>query len=267
MTPEDPAAAIPRSGRAARALAPGGPAVVPGPRRAAAGGKTPALAEPPPQPGQVPSSPQQRTAAAGMPSPGGGREDPGTGNRSPSRPARGRPQSPAGAERPSSPVPAGSSPAVTRLAALPPWPAPPAPADVLLQVRLSLPPVPAARPRVSPAEYTRIGGQRVKTRGAHAYNPQDYEDYKRDVGWLFRLARVTRHDSDELGVYGIFHLGLDSGVADGDNLLKAVVDAGNGIGWRDDRQFTEWLARVVRGSGDPHTDLVVYVTGRRDGAA
>ncbi|HTQ93011.1 MAG TPA: RusA family crossover junction endodeoxyribonuclease [Streptosporangiaceae bacterium] len=156
---------------------------------------------------------------------------------------------------------------MTRLATLPPFPTPPAPADVLLQVRLSLPPVSAARPRVSPAEYTRIGGRKIKTRKAHAYNPQDYEDYKRDVGWLFRLARVTRNDTDELGVYGIFHLALDAGVADGDNLLKAVVDAGNGIAWRDDRQFTEWLARVVRGSGDPHTDLVVYVTRRRGGAA
>jgi len=251
--PSDPAASAPAPvapRRVACASGPGEVAAADSPREAAAAGGI---------------SPRQRTAAAGMPSPETGA---GISSRVPA-PARGRPQNPVrGGQRRAVGTPrTGTTPAVTRLAALPPWPAPPAPADVLLQVRLSLPPVSAARPRVSPAEYTRIGGRKVKTRSAHAYNPQAYEDYKRDVGWLFRLARVTRNDADDLGVYGIFHLGLDAGVADGDNLLKAAVDAGNGIAWRDDRQFTEWLARVVRGSGDPHTDLVVYVTRRRGGAA
>lgn len=45
------------------------------------------------------------------------------------------------------------------------------------------------------------------------------------------------------------------------------IDAGNGIAWKDDRQFVTWMAHVVRGSGDPHTDLVVYVAGLRAGVA
>ena len=138
---------------------------------------------------------------------------------------------------------------------------------MLLHLRIDIPPVAATRPRVSPAEYTRIGTQKVKTKKAHAYNTSAYEDYKTAVGWLLRRARVPRNDRDELGVYGVFHLAAGSGAADGDNLLKAIVDAGNGITWKDDRQFTEWLARVIRGSADPHTDLVVYVAGLRTGAA
>jgi len=100
MTPLDPAAGPP-SGRAARALAPGGPAA--DTPRKAAGGKTPAPAQSP-QPGQGTTSPQHQDrgrAVAGRTSPGPGVPDAVT-------PGQGRPPSPAGTERPSTSVPAGS---------------------------------------------------------------------------------------------------------------------------------------------------------------
>jgi len=163
--------------------------------------------------------------------------------------------------------PAGSTPTALRLAGIPAWPAPPAPGDVLLAIRLGIPPVTESRHRMSPAEYTQIGGQRIKTRKAHGYKEPALAQYQATVGWLLRQARIPRNDTDELGVYGVFHLPAGAGAADGDNLLKAIVDAGNGICWRDDRQFTVWLAQVFRGSADPHTDLVVYIARRADGAA
>jgi len=73
-SPEDPAAILPRDGRAARALAPGGPAAADSPREAAAGGTM---------------SPQR--TAAGTPPPDGG-ADPACLP----VPLRGRPQTPAG---------------------------------------------------------------------------------------------------------------------------------------------------------------------------
>jgi Holliday junction resolvase RusA-like endonuclease len=163
-------------------------------------------------------------------------------------------ETPAGRAVPSSVLPAGTK----RLSILPAWPGPPGPADILLAIRLGIPPVTASRHRMSPAEYTQIGTRRIKTRNAHGYKEQALADYQEKVGWLFRQARVPCSDTGELGVYGVFHLPEGAGAADGDNLLKALTDAGNGICWRDDRQFVTWLARVVRGSGDPHTDLVVY---------
>ena len=180
-------------------------------------------------------------------------------------PARGGRRRAAGASRAGQ----GEVPTAYWLVTLPSWPAAPAPADVLLNVRLNIPPVAASRPRVSPAEYTRIGGQKVKTKKAHAYNEKAYEDYKEKVGWLLKQAwgRRGRNDGDELGVYGIFHLPKRAGAADGDNLLKAILDAGNGLTWGDDRQFVRWAADVLRGSADPHTDLVVYIARARDGEA
>ena len=195
----------------------------------------------------------------GIPEPGADGGRPSAPGQAPRTPAAGMGASPKSA--------AGLHATVTRLASIPPWPAPPAPADVLLQIRLGLPPVTESRARISPAEYTVIGGKRVKTRKAHGYKLKALEDYQVTVGWLLRRARVTRNDTDQLGVYGVFHLPEGAGAADGDNLLKAIVDAGNGICWKDDRQFVTWMAHVVRGSSDPHTDLVVYVTGFRAGAA
>jgi len=241
----DPAMGSPPvSHRVARAIVPGVPAVPGSPHRTA-GGKTPA--------GAVRRA--EAAALAGYISPAGPAIPLG---RVP-RPGRGDP-----AKTPPRPG-QGEAPKAYWLVSLPLWPAAPAPADVLLNVRLNIPPVAASRPRVSPAEYTRIGGQKVKTKKAHAYNEKAYEDYKEKIGWLLKQAwGQERNDSDELGVYGIFHLPASAGTADGDNLLKAILDAGNGITWGDDRQFTRWAANVIRGSADPHTDLVVYVARRAE---
>jgi len=254
----DPATgSSPVSRRAVRAAVPDGPAV-PGSPSGTAGGTTSPAARPPLPPRaftgpRAAGDPLDRETG---PVPAGRPSLPGSVCVEPAEPGTTTPAG-AGQRRAAGAAPAG--PAVTRLASLPPWPAPPDPADVLLQIRLSLPPVTESRARISPAEYTRIGGVKVKTKKAHGYKEPALAKYQEAVGWLLRGCRVTRNDTDELGVYGIFHLPKGAGAADGDNLLKAVTDAGNGIAWKDDRQFVRWAADVFRGSRDPHTDLVVYV--------
>ena len=117
------------------------------------------------------------------------------------------------------------------------------------------------RARVSAAEYTQMGGRRVKTKAAHGYTPQNLKEYEDKIGWLLRQARVERNDVDDLGVHAVFYV---RGVKlDVDNLVKALLDGCNHVAWRDDQQVTRLTAEAVRGSDEPHIDLVVYVTGRR----
>ena len=116
---------------------------------------------------------------------------------------------------------------------------------------------------MSPSEYTVVGGRKVRTRKAHAYTPESTSVYEEHVGWLLRQAGVKCASKGDLGVRAVFFLG-GGPEADSDNLLKALFDAGNRIGWADDKQFVQHVVDVVRGDSRPRIELMVYrIAGAR----
>jgi Holliday junction resolvase RusA-like endonuclease len=121
-----------------------------------------------------------------------------------------------------------------------PWPGPPATADILADLELDITPKPKGRPRA--------GHGRV-------YTPAETRAYEDRVGWLLRAAHVPCADG-ELGVRAVFHLGSGA-EPDVDNLAKALLDAGNGVLWRDDKQVKQLLAEIAPG-GPPRIRLTVY---------
>ncbi len=142
------------------------------------------------------------------------------------------------------------------------WPAPPADADIFVNVELDIAPLPKSRARTSPAEYETVNGVRRKVRNARTYTPEKTEDYETHLGWLLRRARVHRNDVDDLGVRAIFYV-KGRQRRDLDNLLKALLDAANGIVWRDDQQVVQIVSDLARNSDRPRIELVVYVVQHR----
>lgn len=116
-------------------------------------------------------------------------------------------------------------------------------------VTLQVEPYPKERPRITPAEYERAAsGERIKVRPAHGYTPENTQRYELTVRWLLRQAKVPCLVGD-LGADVTFWYTpvprLPRGHADVDNYVKALFDACNTIGWRDDRQVTDVHARLV----------------------
>lgn len=117
-------------------------------------------------------------------------------------------------------------------AALPGW-----------SVSIPLEPVAKGRPRMSPAEYaTGPDGERVKVRKASVYTPADTDDFEHKVRWYLRAGRVTALDGD-LRVDVTFRYtpkhSRKYAHDDADNMIKALFDATNKIGWTDDKQVSE----------------------------
>jgi Holliday junction resolvase RusA-like endonuclease len=81
----------------------------------------------------------------------------------------------------------------------------------------------------------------------------------------FGRAGVVREDFNDLGVTLVFRAATRQR-RDIDNLVKLVLDAGNGVLWRDDNQVVELAAKLTRGDGDPGTDIEVYVVADRERA-
>lgn len=77
--------------------------------------------------------------------------------------------------------------------------------------------------------------QRSKYKSKQA---QRYLQYKLDVGWAARAAKVQMIKTDvHLTAKAYLHLGSKD--MDVDNLAKSFLDALNGIAWIDDRQVTK----------------------------
>lgn len=77
-----------------------------------------------------------------------------------------------------------------------------------------------------------------------------------------RAAHVKRNDTDDLTVRLAFYASTRQR-RDVDNLTKTVLDACNGIAWRDDAQVVRLVVDLVRGDPRPRTELAVYVHTRR----
>ena len=165
--------------------------------------------------------------------------------------AEGGGQTPAGSLHKQCPLSAGHLSA---------WPQPPAAADVIVSLTLDVAPAPKGRPRVSPAEYTVLGGAKVQTKKAHGYTPERTRDFEDKVGWALRQAKVRRNDTDLLGVRAIFHVGGNWDTRpDLDNCLKALLDACNVIVYADDQQVVEHVTSMIPADGKPCVEFTVYI--------
>ena len=99
-------------------------------------------------------------------------------------------------------------------------------------------PVPAPRPRV-----TEHG----------TYMPKEYVAHKDGLGWRFK-ERVKRPEPGPLVVTLEFHR-KNRRKVDLDNLEKTILDAGNGILWKDDSQIMEMHSKKVLGSRIPRVEV------------
>lgn len=92
-------------------------------------------------------------------------------------------------------------------------------------------------------------------RAGHVYqDPQD-RDAERSTGW--RLRSVARQN-----IFGNILLACRFYRStlrriDGDNLLKHICDAGNGVLWKDDSQITMKIAEVLHDPAYPRTVIAV----------
>lgn len=104
-------------------------------------------------------------------------------------------------------------------------------------------PVPKGRPRV-------VDGK--------AYTPKETKRAERDLAQLYRLQAECRPDWN-----GYVSVKVDvhtpSGKGDLDNYVKLMLDALNGIAWKDDRSVVEIMARRFFDSPEGYRIEVSYV--------
>lgn len=108
-----------------------------------------------------------------------------------------------------------------------------------MRLTLEVEPKPKARPRIN-----------TKTRGR--YLPPKCREYQEELEWQLR----TKYDGKvmetpltvRLKLYRQMPV-LSPKYGDLDNLAKAVLDAANGILWKDDRQIISLTVEKYEGSG------------------
>lgn len=100
-----------------------------------------------------------------------------------------------------------------------------------------------------------------KGRGGHFYDPTAAK--KKGLGLAMMAERIMQKKAItvlpitvQMGFYCKGKRG------DLDNMIKALLDAGNGVLWKDDRQVVGINARVFRDCGTPRTELSINeITG------
>jgi len=127
---------------------------------------------------------------------------------------------------------------------------------ILLRTTITMPPQPKGRPRTSPAQYKQVGHDLVLTRAARTYTPARTKAYEEKLAWMLRSAGA-RPVTGDLGIDLVFHTDRRG---DADNLLKAVLDAGNGVMYVDDAQIVDIRVRIVRDT-PARTDLILFRPG------
>jgi len=102
---------------------------------------------------------------------------------------------------------------------------------------------------------------RADTRTGRHYTPQATRTAEEHIVWALRTVAV-RGPCDPTSLFGVHILFrcATNRHADGDNMLKLVLDALNGVVWRDDSQVVEKSVVVHRGVGaaHAHTEAVIY---------
>lgn len=96
-----------------------------------------------------------------------------------------------------------------------------------------LKPIPKGRPRFSTVTHT-------------TYTPKRTADYEDAVAWHYKAYDGTMHKGPLQLTVRFYFRGDKSKphtkVPDLDNLLKALMDAINGVAWEDDKQVTSIIA-------------------------
>jgi Holliday junction resolvase RusA-like endonuclease len=116
----------------------------------------------------------------------------------------------------------------------------------ILDLTLYGDPIAKGRPRMSP--------------NGHTYTPERTRAGERAVSVQVMAAMRGAVPVDvAVGVAVEFHCATRRRT-DGDNLLKLVTDAMNGIVIVDDSQIEEWFCRIIRGVGKANacTQILVY---------
>lgn len=98
------------------------------------------------------------------------------------------------------------------------------------------------------------------------YTPQTTRTAETDIGWQLRTVIRRPNETDDLAVTLRFFSGTRRRT-DLDNLVKLVLDACNGIVWRDDSQVVQLHAQLERGAARARTELEVHVIDQQKAAA
>lgn len=98
------------------------------------------------------------------------------------------------------------------------------------------------------------------------FTPRTTIGKQQEVGWAIKADMQERGfagDPDELHAFEVIvriHECRPAGhQVDGDNVLKLVLDALNGIAFQDDRQVTDMAVKICdRNARTPRTEITVY---------
>lgn len=121
-------------------------------------------------------------------------------------------------------------------------------------IDITVPGEPVAKER--PATYVTRAGK------IRRIAPPRTRAWEEEVAW--RIKQVHHAPPDEEGnfvVCATFSIGARD--KDVDNLLKAVLDAGNGVVWKDDRQVVTAITSKRRFSTEPFARILIFDEGAR----
>lgn len=118
-------------------------------------------------------------------------------------------------------------------------------------------PIPKKRPR------TQIRYRRDGKPYPHTYTPQESIDAEKVVGMALLAAGARRPETEARLEVELKFYTATAVRGDVDNLAKLVLDAANGLVWKDDRQVMRLTAEIVERDHRPRTEIVVL---RRPGS-
>ncbi len=118
-----------------------------------------------------------------------------------------------------------------------------------MDIRFTVPgnPVAKGRPRVNRAGWSWTP---QKTKDATKVVQEAIEALLEDIHGVFFYS--------DFGIYCEFFMRLKGHGADVDNLLKLVLDACNGLVWKDDKQVTKWGGEKFLYSEEPRTEVHIW---------
>lgn len=104
---------------------------------------------------------------------------------------------------------------------------------------------------------------RARVVNGHAFTPARTREWEAVVADHYRIMCGVKHNGP-LAVELTFYR-KDRRGADVDNLQKAVLDALNGIAWRDDSQIDRLISTVFRGCDEPRVTIEIVPFDGYDG--